>query len=69
MPVHKFEKIKLSLHFQNNENQKPVGQADHDKLFKTHPVIEHLKTKFSTIPMEQRLSVDEQMCATIVAHF
>lgn len=69
MPVNKFEKIKLSLHFQNNENHKPVGHADHDRLFKIRPVIEHLKAKFSTIPMEQRLSVDEQMCATKVAHF
>ncbi|XP_053613238.1 piggyBac transposable element-derived protein 1-like isoform X2 [Plodia interpunctella] len=69
MPVNKFERIKLSLHFQNNDLHKPVGHADHDRLFKIRPVIEHLKARFSTLPMDQRLSVDEQMCATKVAHF
>ncbi|CAH2088754.1 unnamed protein product [Euphydryas editha] len=69
MPVNKFEKLKLSLHFQNNDTHKPVGHPEHDRLFKIRPVIEHLNEKFSSIPMEQRLSVDEQMCATKVAHF
>ena len=52
MSVNKFEKIKLSLHFQNNDNHKPVGHLDHDRLFKIRPVIEHLNEKFSNIPME-----------------
>ncbi|XP_053964729.1 piggyBac transposable element-derived protein 3-like isoform X1 [Anastrepha ludens] len=69
MPVNKFERMKLSLHFQNNDDHKPVGHPNHDRLFKIRPVIEHLRAKFSTVPMEQRLSVDEQMCATKVAHF
>lgn len=69
MPVNKFEKLKLSLHFNNNDNHKPVGHPDHDRLFKIRPVIEHLNERFATAPMDQRLSIDEQMCSTKVAHF
>ena len=69
MPVNKFERMKLSLHFQNNDDHKPVGHPNHDRFFEIRPVIEHLRAKFSTVPMEQRLSVDEQICATKVAHF
>jgi hypothetical protein len=69
MPVNKFERLKLGLHFHNNDLHKPVGHAEHDRLFKIRPVIEHLNKRFSTLPMAQRLSVDEQMCATKVAHF
>lgn len=69
MPINKFEKLKHSLHFQNNDNHKPVGHPEHDRLFKKRPVIEHLNEKFSSIPIEQRLSVDDQMCSTKVAHF
>lgn len=43
--------------------------VDHDQLHKIRPVVIHLNEKFASIPMEQRLSIDEQMCATKVAHF
>lgn len=43
--------------------------VDHDRLHKIRPVVNHLNEKFASIPMEQRLSIDEQMCATKVAHF
>lgn len=69
MPINKFEKIKLSLHFNNNENHKPIGHPEHDRLHKIRPVIEHLNERFATGPLDQRLSVDEQMCATKVGHF
>ncbi|CAH2101145.1 unnamed protein product [Euphydryas editha] len=41
----------------------------HDRLYKIRPIISHLNEKFASVPMEQRLSIDEQMCATKVAHF
>lgn len=43
--------------------------VDHDRFHKIRPVVNHLNEKFASIPMEQRLSIDEQMCATKVAHF
>lgn len=36
---------------------------------KIRPVINHLNERFATVPMDQRLSVDEQMCSTKIGHF
>lgn len=69
MPLNKFEKIKLSLHFNNNDLHKPIGHPEHDRLYKIRPVIKHLNERFATVPMNQRLSVDEQMCSTKIGHF
>ncbi|XP_022124841.2 piggyBac transposable element-derived protein 4 [Pieris rapae] len=40
-----------------------------DRLYKIRPVIKHLNERFATVPMNQRLSVDEQMCSTKIGHF
>lgn len=69
MTNNRFEEIKKSLHFNNNDNHKAIGEPGRDRLFKIRPVIDELNSKFSSIAMEQRLSIDEQMCATKVAHF
>lgn len=69
MPNNKFEKMKNYLHFNNNDQHKEIGHPEHDRLFKIRPVIEELNERFSSVPMDQRLSIDEQMCATKVAHF
>lgn len=69
MPLNKFEKIKLSLHFNNNELHKLVGHPVHDRLHKIRPVTQHLNERFATVPMDQRLCVGEQMCAIKVGHF
>lgn len=68
MPLNKFEKIKLSLHFNNNDLHKPIGHLEHDMLYKIHPVIKHLNERFATVSTNQRLSVDEQMCSTKIGH-
>lgn len=65
----KFEQLKKSLHFNNNDHHKPIGDPGHDRLFKIRPVIDELNNKFSSVAMEQRLSIDEQMCTIKVAHF
>ena len=69
MTLNKFEKIKLSLHFSNNDLHKPAGHPEHDRLYKIRPVIKHLNERFATVPMNQRLFVDEQMCSTKIGHF
>ncbi|KAJ2937731.1 hypothetical protein O0L34_g19124 [Tuta absoluta] len=69
MAVNRFEKIRNILHFNDNNLHKPVDHSQHDRLYKIRPVVEHLAGKFSSVPMEQRLSVDEQMCATKISHF
>ncbi|XP_061728471.1 LOW QUALITY PROTEIN: piggyBac transposable element-derived protein 4-like [Cydia pomonella] len=69
MPVNRFEKIREIIHFNNNQQHKPMTHPEHDRLHKLRPVIDHLNEKFSSVPMEQRLSIDEQMCATKIGHF
>lgn len=69
MPVNKFEELRRILHFNDNTLHKPVDHPNHDKLHKLRPVIDYLALKFSSVPMEQRLSVDEQICATKISHF
>ena len=69
MPVNRFEKIRRIIHFNNNDKNKPINDPNHDKLQKLRPVIDHLNEKFSSIPLDQRLSIDEKMCATKIRHF
>lgn len=69
MTVNRFETIRRYLHFNNNETHLPREHPQHDRLHKISPILSHLNEKFATVPMEQRLSIDEQMCATKVAHF
>lgn len=57
-----FEAIRSMLHF--NDNMLETS----DKLQKLRPVIDSLSRKFLSIPMEEKLSVDEQICATKARH-
>ncbi|GBP35934.1 PiggyBac transposable element-derived protein 1 [Eumeta japonica] len=40
MTCNRFEVIKQNLHFNDNNRFIPKGQADHDKLFKVHSLLE-----------------------------
>lgn len=69
MTLNRFEKIRSILHFNDNEKHLPIDHPSHDRLHKLRPVINQLNSKFGSLPYEQRLSVDEQMCATKLGHF
>ncbi|CAH2102653.1 unnamed protein product [Euphydryas editha] len=69
MPVNRFEMIRSFLHFNNNENHLPPEHPNHDRLYKLRPVIDHLNKKFASVPLDQRVSIDEQMCSTKIGHF
>nr|AGK25051.1 transposase [Chilo suppressalis] len=69
MALNRFEKIRNILHFNDNEKHMPKDHPHHDRLHKLRPIIDHLNNKFGSIPYDQRLSIDEQMCATKLAHF
>lgn len=58
MSLNRWEAIKKMIHFSNNENQQ---QGKDDPLCKIRPLVSHLTTKFSEIPMAEKLVVDEQM--------
>uniref|UniRef100_A0A3P9I8W3 PiggyBac transposable element-derived protein domain-containing protein n=1 Tax=Oryzias latipes TaxID=8090 RepID=A0A3P9I8W3_ORYLA len=58
MALNRWELIKKSLHFNNNE----VRQGENvDPLHKIRPLVNHLTSKLQTIPMGEKLAVDEQM--------
>ncbi|CAK1547946.1 unnamed protein product [Leptosia nina] len=42
---------------------------DYDRLFKIRPLEEMLNCQFGKVPLDQRLSIDEQMCATKMSHY
>lgn len=70
MTVNRFEKLRSVIHFNDNLQHRPVGHPQHDRLHKIRPMIQHLNKCFmNAAPFEQRLSLDEQMCSTKVAHF
>ncbi|GBN01523.1 PiggyBac transposable element-derived protein 1 [Araneus ventricosus] len=58
-----FGKLQSSLHF--NDNAKT---PDHDKLYKIRVILDYLNQRFLSVPMSERLSIDEQMCATKARH-
>lgn len=64
MSIKDFEKIRQNLHFNDNSKLLPKEHEDHDRLHKIRPIIDHLITKFQTVPYEPCLSIDEQMCST-----
>ena len=64
MTVNEFEKIRRNLHFNTNSNMLPRDHPEHDRLHKIRPIINQLIKKNLTIPREECLSLDEQICAT-----
>ncbi|CAK1597986.1 unnamed protein product [Parnassius mnemosyne] len=64
-----FEKICYVLHFNDNTTHLPQDHPNHDRLHKIRHVIDELNTRYATVPLEQRLSLDEQMCATKMSHY
>jgi hypothetical protein len=68
MSLNLFEQIRSILHFNDNDKNLAPNDPKRDKLFKVRPIINHLCQKFLSIPMEQSLSIDEQICATKVKH-
>lgn len=69
MPLKKFEKIRSTLHFADDTLCLPKDHPDYDRLFKIRPLEETLNCQFGKVPLDQRLSIDEQMCATKMSHY
>jgi len=68
MSFNQFEQICLFIHF-NNNNMLPKGHVGHDRLHKIRPVMATLKNRFASIPLEEPLSIDEQLFSTKARHF
>lgn len=68
MPLNQFERLRSFLHFNDNQKQILIGEPGFDKLHKIRPVIDSLQKSFLSVPMEESLGVDEQICSTKVRH-
>lgn len=68
MTVNEFEAIRSKIHFADDSNIPSKDDPEYDVLHKIRPVINHFNDRFSSVPMLQHLSVDEQMCATKMKH-
>lgn len=64
MTCNRWEAVKRSLHFNDNSNYIPLGQAGHDKLFKLRPLLTSLGERLLLVPKEEYLAVDEQIIPT-----
>lgn len=69
MPVKHFEMVRKHLHFNDNTLAVPTDSVGHDRLHKIRPIIDNFNERCALVPLEESLSVDEQMCATKVRHF
>ncbi|KAK7904676.1 hypothetical protein WMY93_017283 [Mugilogobius chulae] len=58
MSLNRWEAIKKALHFNDNEAI-PAGSPD--PLYKIRPLVDHLTSKLQSIPMSEKLAVDEQI--------
>ncbi|KAJ8351855.1 hypothetical protein SKAU_G00233310 [Synaphobranchus kaupii] len=58
MALNRWEAIKKSLHFNNNEDRQ---EENADPLHKIRPLVTHLTSKLKMIPMGEKLAVDELM--------
>lgn len=63
MPVNKWEELKSFLHFADNTTAVPKGQDGYDRQHKIRPLLTTIRERCLTVPFEENLSVDEQICA------
>ncbi|KAE9542435.1 hypothetical protein AGLY_003296 [Aphis glycines] len=62
MTINIYETIRANLHF--NDNLSTSTGPGRDKIHKIRPLIETLRKRFSSRPIEENLAVDEQICST-----
>ena len=51
MSRNRLEKIKRSIHFNDNIHMLPWADENFDKLFKVQPFLDHLQQKYNRIPI------------------
>lgn len=64
MTLKRFEEIRKYIHFNDDSMAVPSSEPGYDKMHKVRPLITHFNERFGSVPMLQRLCVDEMMCAT-----
>lgn len=61
LTVTRFEQLKHNLHFVDNSSLGPRDDPDRDRLAKIRPLVDAVNEQLSLIPLEEHLSVDEQI--------
>lgn len=64
MSINRFETIRRYMHFANSEDELPKEHPDCDRAYKIRNLMEKLKVNFQKVPLEEHLSVDEQICSS-----
>lgn len=59
MPRNRFERIKWSLHFNDNAKMKTRTQPGYDKLFKIRPLVDAVRENLLKLMSEEHNAVDE----------
>lgn len=57
----RWEEVKQSLHFNDNQEAPDQNDPDRDRLYKVRPLLDHLTAKCRELPKSQKLCVDEQL--------
>ncbi|KAL3220246.1 hypothetical protein MRX96_030065 [Rhipicephalus microplus] len=60
-PVGRFEKLKHNIHFVDNSTLGPNDASGRDRLAKVRPLIDIINEQLSLVPLEEHLSIDEQI--------
>ncbi|KAH9628691.1 hypothetical protein HF086_008632 [Spodoptera exigua] len=55
MPLNKFEKVRQTLHFNDNSKNLPRNDPGYDRIFKIRPVVESLNAAHKKVPLEEHL--------------
>ncbi|GFX10378.1 uncharacterized protein TNCV_1867731 [Trichonephila clavipes] len=64
MPLKKFETIRQSVQFNDNDKHLLRDPPNHDRLHKIRPLYDELNKSFAKVPLERPLSIHEQICST-----
>lgn len=64
MSINVFENIRRFLHFNDNSLALPRDRENHDGLHMIRLLVNFLKEKYSPLPFEENLSLDEQLYPT-----
>lgn len=65
MSVKDFEQVRANLHFNDNSLYVTDTSSEYfERLYKIRPVMDSLQKQFKSVPIDEYLSLDEQICAT-----
>lgn len=62
--VNRWEQIKNNLHFADNLAARSRNDPGYDRIYTMRHFLDAVRERFTSIPMEENLCVDEQMIAT-----